>query len=981
MDGVTAQSFLVSAIETLIDIEGPGQVTLSGPSTITLGGFETVVGSTAGDAVTFSGNTTARTDAIDTILGSAALDHVTIADQDNTATVGAIETLLGGSGRERIFLTGANTLFAANVDTLIGTTAADRILLTGTAAVLVAGIETLIGADDVNSVALTGATTITVGNIESVLGSASTDNVNLHGGGIMSMAHIESLQGSLSDERVNIASDGSMRVSDIDTLVGSQGADTWTVRLEPEGGIINTLAGADHVTLTNQFNILSAFNIETLVGGGGGDNVNVGGHFGTTMQISGAETLTGNSTTESVTLSGAATMLVSGIESLAGSTAADSITLGATADHSMTVSRIDTITGSTGQEWITISGGGDLRIGSVETIVGMGAADDRITLAGPESGIIVNGMAGNDLLHLAAGGNDLSAFNVETIYGAAGADRVQLGGQLGGSSLVSAIETVTGTTGAEQITLAASSPAQLQAALIETIYGSDAADTVTLTGGGAVTVAGIETLMGTAAPADDRITLAAPQSGIAVNPLAGADRLTLANGGNTLSAYNVETVQGGDGADYVQLGGHFGLTTQVASVETLMGGSTVDHISLTAGDTLVVGGTGPDAIALRAGAGTDQVGYASQFDGSGFGSPAGADSIANFQSGTDRARVMAGGLLESAISKGTDGSLALTERGQGQVNLSSDEIVYLTRTVQSGGLAQTGFAGLPGRPGRGQRQRAGRRRGERRQQLRAVLPERLPVRHDRRRQCPAAGPVQQRRAAGRRYRLQLGPPGPQRLDDEGIDQGDLLQPVPAAGGAGMAGLHVGAQQVGAGAGRPLAQPGDPLRRLPVGHPRVGQPGGGQDRRIGPVGDVLVGGIAADRVEGRCVLDRVAPFLPFRRGQRQAVVGAWCSARRRRAPRPPRRRTGRAACSPPRRPACRRRSRPAPRCGRAPVNPCATRCSAAAMVSVKVFAFFAALPSRYQRRPRALAAADMGDGIRPGRDRPGSAAAARSWPGW
>ena len=54
---------------------------------------------------------------------------------------------------------------------------------------------------------------------------------------------------------------------------------------------------------------------------------------------------------------------------------------------------------------------------------------------------------------------------------------------------------------------------------------------------------------------------------------------------------------------------------------------------------------------------------------------------------------MAGGLLDSAIDKGGAG-LAVTQRGSGQVDLSGDEIVYLTQAVQLGGLQSSGFADL-----------------------------------------------------------------------------------------------------------------------------------------------------------------------------------------------------------------------------------------------------------------------------------------------
>ena len=69
----------------------------------------------------------------------------------------------------------------------------------------------------------------------------------------------------------------------------------------------------------------------------------------------------------------------------------------------------------------------------------------------------------------------------------------------------------------------------------------------------------------------------------------------------------------------------------------------------------------------------------------------------------------------------------------------------------------------------------------------------------------------------------------------------------------------------------VAQPRDPLGRLPIGDARVGQPGVGEDVRIGLGRHVVVGRIGADDLEIRLGLDRVAPFRPLRRRQRQALV--------------------------------------------------------------------------------------------------------------
>ena len=109
------------------------------------------------------------------------------------------------------------------------------------------------------------------------------------------------------------------------------------------------------------------------------------------------------------------------------------------------------------------------------------------------------------------------------------------------------------------------------------------------------------------------------------------------------------------------------------------------------------------------------------------------------------------------------------------------------------------------------------------------------------------------------------------LQREGhLDRG-LLQRVEAAGGAAVAGFHVGAQQQQVVVGLERAQPRHPFRRLPIGDARVGQAGERQDRRIGLGADVVVGRIGEHRLVIGGALDRIAPFRPFRRRQRQRVV--------------------------------------------------------------------------------------------------------------
>ncbi|ENN86178.1 hypothetical protein RHSP_33602 [Rhizobium freirei PRF 81] len=87
----------------------------------------------------------------------------------------------------------------------------------------------------------------------------------------------------------------------------------------------------------------------------------------------------------------------------------------------------------------------------------------------------------------------------------------------------------------------------------------------------------------------------------------------------------------------------------------------------------------------------------------------------------------------------------------------------------------------------------------------------------------------------------------------------------------MAGIHVGLQQDRRVARRLVAQLGDPLGWFPIGDARVGEATKRKDRRIGLLADIVVGAVRGDLLVFLPAVDRIAPFGPFRRRQRQGVV--------------------------------------------------------------------------------------------------------------
>src|SRR5258706_591141 len=82
-----------------------------------------------------------------------------------------------------------------------------------------------------------------------------------------------------------------------------------------------------------------------------------------------------------------------------------------------------------------------------------------------------------------------------------------------------------------------------------------------------------------------------------------------------------------------------------------------------------------------------------------------------------------------------------------------------------------------------------------------------------------------------------------------------------AGVAAVAGVHVDVEEDGVGGRRVLAELGGPLGAFPVGDVGVVEADGGEDAGVGFFGDVVVGGVAGDVVEGGLFVG-VAPLVVF-----------------------------------------------------------------------------------------------------------------------
>jgi Ca2+-binding RTX toxin-like protein len=136
-------------------------------------------------------------------------------------------------------------------------------------------------------------------------------------------------------------------------------------------------------------------------------------------------------------------------------------------------------------------------------------------------------------------------------------------------------------------------------------------------GGNTLTVSNTETITG--GTGADLITLGAAQASGTIDLGAGNDSLKLANGGNTLTVSNVESITGGTGADVITLGtvmtsGTVSLSSGADSLSlSSAGNNTLTAISVrtiiggSQDDTITLGSTLTGTTTINGGAGTDSV--------------------------------------------------------------------------------------------------------------------------------------------------------------------------------------------------------------------------------------------------------------------------------------------------------------------------------------------------------------------------------------
>jgi hypothetical protein len=326
------------------------------------------------------------------------------------------------------------------------------------------------------------------------------------------------------------------------------------------------------------------------------------------------------------------------------------------------------------------NGSNSLSVTNVENLNGSDFAagsvsNDTLTLLNDVTGLTVNLANGNNTLNLAAGANSFTGiFNVDTVNGTTSDDTLTIGsgpytpnGDLS-IDLGAGNDTVVDNTqygsfalhNVEHLVVSGQQDA------FYTLTNDQNGLTVDLGAGNtglsiaagvnALSVTNVESIgtndyVGGTPSSDDTLTLLDDVTGVTVNLQQGDNTLNLAAGTNSITAYNVEHINGsasddvltmlndaggdtidlGAGNDTLNLTGFTGGVT-VANVEHVNGSAATDFITIanTTGTTIVTGGGGADYITTSAA--TDIIRYT---DASESSQATGEDTVTNFDAAHD----------------------------------------------------------------------------------------------------------------------------------------------------------------------------------------------------------------------------------------------------------------------------------------------------------------------------------------------------------
>lgn len=628
---------------------------------------DNISGNNGNDSITAAGgnDVVAGGAGNDTIVGGAGVDNLAGADGDDTFNVttttdfiglSAAETVSGGAGNDNLVFSQAATTITLAASDLTGLSSIDRVTINGTTGAgsitLTDAVYTSNGVSELRIIdgdltqgtltvaggALTGTNAVHVtantatgvndtltggaGNdtfvfstttgleaTDTVVGGAGTDTISL----TATAAVTANLTGVRTVERIVTTGNG----GDVSITVGSDDVLAASTTLTVDASSITNSAfdllynGAGITTATKSQNVTGTAGTDTITGGSGNDVVSAGDS---------ADTVTGGA----------------GIDNLSGGTGDDRFVV-ATAAHFTGLNSAETVSGGSGTDTLAFSVGAAniaiasadlLKLSSIETIAITNAdtqtaslvlSDEVFTANGATTINIVNAITAGTDDGISVSGSSLSAANSIAFTGAsaAAANESAVGG--------AGNDTFTFTTFGLDGAAAGGDDVATAYDANDTINGGSGNDLLTInTGETALTAATLTNVSNI-----ERIVVSGTTGGVGLLTLADGNFASVT--GASISATSLTTgallvtAAAEDDSTFTITGG--------SGADSIIGGQLADTIVGGAGADTIQGGLLADSLTGNSGADVFEFTAVAQSSGSN------ADSITDFESGTDKLNV------------------------------------------------------------------------------------------------------------------------------------------------------------------------------------------------------------------------------------------------------------------------------------------------------------------------------------------------------
>jgi VCBS repeat-containing protein len=589
------------------------------------GGSDILAGGTAADVI-FGGT------GADTIAAGGGNDTINLANGDFASG----ESIDGGANSDTIVLTNGTTVdftlgTVTNVEALTGSTDSDTVTLSALQLAGLGTVDLVSGTDTLNVVAngnISQLALAALSNIDTrnLIGTSGTDSITLSGAQldtILTGSDTINL-GSGTGDTINLTSTSSA----LNTLGASntsiQGVEAISAATAGAGVTI-TLSGQ-----TEAFSITGSANADTITAGGGNDTINLAnGQF-----ISG-ESIDGGANSDAIVLTNGTTVDFSGgtvtnVETLTGSTSSDTVTLSA-----LQLAGLGTVNLVSGTDTLNVVANGNISQLALATMSNIDtghltgtAGTDSITLSGAQLNAILTGSAtinlgsgtgdtinltstSSDLNTLGASNTSIQGVEVISATTAGAGVTITLSGQTEAFSITgsSFADIITGGEGADTIAAGGGNDtinlANGDFASGESIDGGANSDTIVLTNGTTVdfsggTVTNVETLTGSTS--SDTVTLSALQlAGLGNVSLVGGftDTLNVVANGN-ISQLALATMSNIDTGNLIGTSGTDSITLTGAQLNAILTGSATINLGSGAGDTINLTSTSSDLNSLGA---------------------------------------------------------------------------------------------------------------------------------------------------------------------------------------------------------------------------------------------------------------------------------------------------------------------------------------------------------------------------------------------